>query len=210
MSRALAAVAVAAFAALGCGPRGAPEWPSAAPAPDDGWRTMSAQHQVELRVHTDKGIERRSLRGLVAVERPNKFRLRALGPAGITLFDVLYVEGDVKVVSAIKDPSSPAMMEIVRSMAGDLAAAFDLEPRPPSRRVEIPGKRDANDRAMKSGGWIDDGERRVWLGGFVRVAGHVLPTSFSIIHSARHYEVAVQVVEMTVDEPLDPEMWKAP
>ena len=41
----------------------------------------------------------------------------------------------MQVVEAIKDPNASALGKILPSMAGDLQAAYDLEPRPPERVV---------------------------------------------------------------------------
>src|SRR5213078_4799 len=45
------------------------------------WTRLQAQHRVRLTVSLDDGKKDvRTLRGLIAVERPARFRLRALGP----------------------------------------------------------------------------------------------------------------------------------
>ncbi|HEX9103206.1 MAG TPA: glycosyltransferase, partial [Polyangia bacterium] len=62
------------------------------------WKTMRAEHRVTV----EAGGQRRTLRGLIAVERPDRFRLRALGPAGLTLFDIVSVGGQARVIEAIK------------------------------------------------------------------------------------------------------------
>jgi hypothetical protein len=90
----------------------------------------------EQKVTIEVDGKSRSVRALVAVERPGRVRLVALGPAGITLFDVLADGTQVHVVRALQDPHDPQLGRIVQSMVGDLHAAYDLEPRPATRTVE--------------------------------------------------------------------------
>ena len=106
---------------------------------------MRAEHKVTV----EAGGQKRTMRGLIAVQRPDRFRLRALGPAGLTLFDVISVGGEVQVVESIKDPNASALGKILPSMAGDLQAAYDLEPRPAERTVAHEGDEtvDARERA---------------------------------------------------------------
>jgi hypothetical protein len=109
------------------------------------WRTMSAQHHVVVTVTLANGQhETRNLRGLVAVGQPDKLRLRALGPAGITLFDLLVFGGtQPQVLSAIRGPgdgaSGQALSEVITSLAADLACAYNLRPGPPERHAIVEG-----------------------------------------------------------------------
>lgn len=182
----------------GCGPR-PPVAAPAAPTPDGGWRTLRAEHKVTIRATgADGKTSERSLRGLLAVERPDRFRLRALGPGGITLFDVLSVAGRVKVVEAIRDVTKdPTLGEVVRSMAGDLAAAYDLAPRPPDRQVAVEG-----DAVV-----VREPGRTVRLSDFRAVGAERYPARVDIENDARHYRVTVESGETTLDEPLAPALF---
>jgi hypothetical protein len=145
------------------------------------WKTMRAEHKVTI----EAGGQKRTLRGVIAVQRPDRFRLRALGPAGITLFDIVDVAGNVRVLQSIKDPNAGALARILPSMAADLSAAYDLEPRPPERRVEH-----------------SDGET------VVREPGRVVretPTRIDI--ETPEYKVRVDVISAETDVPLDPALW---
>ena len=158
------------------------------PAPADlpastAWKTMRAEHKVTV----EAGGQKRTLRGLIAVERPDKFRLRALGPAGLTLFDIVDVGGQVRVIEAIKDPNASALGKILPSMAGDLSAAYDLTPRPPERTV-----------TRQDGVTV------------IRENGRVIretPARIDIDNAAGAYEVHVDVVSVDKDVALDPQMW---
>jgi outer membrane lipoprotein-sorting protein len=158
------------------------------PAPADlpastAWKTMRAEHKVTI----EAGGARRTIRGLIAVQRPDRFRLRALGPAGLTLFDVVDVAGQVRVVQAIKDPNGSALGKILPSMAGDLSAAYDLEPRPPERTVRQ-----------------ENGET------IIRENGRTVretPARIDIDNAAEHYKVHVDVVSVEKDVTLDPALW---
>jgi hypothetical protein len=152
------------------------------------WHSMRAEHKVTLEVKLPGGgKETRSLRGLIAVERPDRFRLRALGPGGITLFDIVDVKGQVRVVQAIRDPNSSSLGRILESLAGDLQAAYDLAPRPPERHVSR------------------DGEQVV-----VSEPGRTIretPRTIDIDNTGEHYKVHVEVSAVEKDVPLDPAMW---
>jgi hypothetical protein len=194
--KALAAVLLLAA----CGPHVAPvTGPPVAPSADGGWKTLRAEHRVALDVTLDGGRhDRRTLRGIIAVERPDRFRLRALGPGGITLFDVLAVKGEVKVLQSIKDPNASALGGVVQAMAGDLQAAFLLEPTPPGRTVRTAG----------SDVIIEEPDRTVKLSQFRAVDDKTVATRIGIDNRAHHYAVGVDATGVEVDRPLDPALWK--
>jgi hypothetical protein len=149
----------------------------------EAWHTMRAEHRVTV----EAGGQKRTLRGLIAVERPDRFRLRALGPGGITLFDVVSVAGEVRVIESIKDPNASALGKILPSMAGDLQAAYDLLPRPADRKVERAG-----DETV------------------VREAGRVVHETaarIDIDNAAGAYKVHVEVGSVDKDVTLDPALW---
>ncbi|MGZ3425191.1 MAG: glycosyltransferase [Polyangia bacterium] len=149
----------------------------------EAWHTMRAEHRVTV----EAGGQTRTLRGLIAVERPDRFRLRALGPGGITLFDIVSVAGEVRVIESIKDPNASALGKILPSMAGDLQAAYDLVPRPADRKVERGG-----DETV------------------VREAGRVVRETaarIDIDNAAGAYKVHVEVASVDKDVTLDPALW---
>jgi hypothetical protein len=160
------------------------------------WRTLSAEHRVIVTVTLDGGKrEVRTLRGVIAVERPDRFRLRALGPAGITLFDLLVKGGQPRVISAIRKPgdgaAGDALAGVIASLAADLACAYTLEPRPPGRTVQQDG-----DAVV-----VAEPGRRVRLSRFA--AGlwrHAEITS-------GRYAVVVEVDEAEADPALDPALF---
>jgi hypothetical protein len=188
-----------ALALAGCAAKlPAPAGPSGAATASAGWKTLRAEHRVALDVTLDGGKhERRTLRGVIAVERPDRFRLRALGPGGITLFDVLSVGGQVKVLESIRDPQSSALGAVVQSMAGDLQAAFQLEPAPAARQVSTEG-----DSVV-----VREPERTVRLSRFREVNGRSVPTRIDIDDVARHYAVGVDATGIELDTTLDPALW---
>jgi hypothetical protein len=152
------------------------------------WKTMRAEHEVALDVKLASGQhDKRTLRGLIAVERPDRFRLRALGPGGITLFDVMSVHGEVTVLQALRDPNAPALARIIESMAGDLDAAFDLTPRPTGRTV----------------GRVGDEVVVTEPGRTVRET----PERIQIDNAAMQYKVTVTVRAVETNVPLDPKMF---
>jgi hypothetical protein len=155
------------------------------------WHTLTSQHRVNVTVRLQGKTEKRTLRGLVAVERPGNLRLRALGPAGITLFDLLVRNGEPKVVSAIRD--SAGLDDAIRSLAADLAAAYTLDPQ--GDRTVVQG--DAHTIIVREPG------RRVSLFDFV---GDPAMWRRAEIETDR-YHVSVEVEDDKVDATLDPSMF---
>jgi hypothetical protein len=176
-----------------------PAGPPASPTSQAAWKTMRAEHKVQLDVTLESGKhDRRQLRGIIAVERPDRFRLRAMGPAGITLFDLLDVAGEVKVLQSIKDPQASALGAIVQSLAGDLSAAYDLQPPPPGRATTV-----ESDAIT-----VREPDRTVRASKFVDVGGKAVPMHFEIENRAHHYSVAVDASGVELDQTLDPALWK--
>jgi hypothetical protein len=152
------------------------------------WKTMRAEHEVAIDVKLGSGQhDKRTLRGLIAIERPDRFRLRALGPGGITLFDVMSVHGEVTVLQALRDPNSPALARIIESMAGDLDAAYDLAPRPPGRSVGRVGDEVV---VQEPGRTVRETAERI-----------------EIDNAAMQYKVSVRVRAVETNVPLDPKMF---
>lgn len=198
MSRLLCLVSLLIFFLAACAPT-LPNRPTTPARVDESWRTMRAEHFVHLDVTKADGThDRRTLRGALAAERPNKFRLRALGPGGITLFDLLDVSGRVEVLQAIKDPKASALGQVIASLAGDLSAALLLEPAPPGRKVST------EDGAVI----VTEPDRTVRLSKFTLVGGHALPTRLDVENRPLRYRVEVDVGALEVDVSLDPELFK--
>jgi hypothetical protein len=170
-----------ALVAFGCAHVGAA--PSLLPA-DPSWRTLRSEQKVTI----DVGGRSRSVRALVAVERPGRVRLVALGPAGVTLFDVFSDGPAYHVVRAIRDPNDPGMGRIVATMLGDLQAAYDLEPRPGDRRIE---RRRDETVITQRGVTVRETPRRI----------DIDDTTLGPVR------VRVDVVSVERDVPLDPAMW---
>jgi hypothetical protein len=200
------ALVAASILVIACGPS-LPKRPTTPARSDTSWKTMRAQHQVSLDVTKSDGThDKRKLRGALAAERagdrresgaaegfgPGKFRLRALGPAGITLFDLLYVDGRVKVMEAIKDPKASALGQVIESLAGDLSAAL---------LFKDPGKVEGDQIV------VNEGDRVVRLSKFVAISGHALPTRIDIENRKLNYRVGVDVSDLEIDVPLDPALF---
>ena len=58
---------------------------------------------------THPALPVKDVRGLIAVERPDRFRLQAFGPGGVTLFDLIKVGGDIRVVQGMGELRRPAL-----------------------------------------------------------------------------------------------------
>ncbi|MFO0657156.1 MAG: glycosyltransferase [Polyangia bacterium] len=111
--------------------------PSVQPVQDIRWGTMRAVHRVGIDAAKGDGREQVTVRGMIAVERPDRFRLKAIGPGGITLFDLIKVGGDVKVVTSMAGADSSLQQKVLLSIGADLSAMFDLEPLHPSHKKYV-------------------------------------------------------------------------
>lgn len=198
MRRALAALALLAVAGSGgcAGPR--VRLPSAQPTTEPAWRSMQAEHRVNVEFATTEGkIERKALRGAIAIERPGKLRLAALGPGGIRLFDLLLANGQVTVLYTFRAIEGSAFGAAIQSMAGDLGAAYLLEPASPERAIEK--DRDGESVTIKEPG------RTVHLRRFVSARGLAVPTLIEA--KTDKYQFVVDVVSVDVDQTLDPRLF---
>jgi hypothetical protein len=114
MARAFATLALVA----GCATVRPSGSPSAPPGAFD-WQTMRAEHRVMVAA---KG-ETHKLRGLFLARRSDgRFRVRALGPGDMTLFDVAGGASGCRVIEAAREPKP----ELVRALCENLRSAFHL------------------------------------------------------------------------------------
>jgi hypothetical protein len=166
------------------------------------WRTLSAEQQVAIdATRKDGSVDHRTVRGVVAVERPGSFRLRAVGPADITVFDSLDVDGNVQVLHAIAGADQQVIARLAASVAGDLAAAYALRPAPAGRILRVDG----------AAILVEEPERAVRLYDFVYPAGHpdaVMPRQIDVDNQAHSYKVHVAATSFSVDQALDPALFK--
>lgn len=191
-----------------CGPREVGR-PSVAPLVAGGtwgnWRTLRAEHKAQVTARAADGSEEsRALRGVIAVERPGRFRLRALGPGGITLFDLLSVDGKPEVVASLRDPRGDLFSRLLASIGGDLSAAYDLAPRPGEEQ---------GGRAVRLDGAevvVEERGRTVRLSDFRESGRGPAPTRMAIDNRDGSYRVRIEAEGTVLDEPLDPELFVAP
>lgn len=195
---------VAALALAGCPPL-APvmeklEVPPPAGRAGGSWETMRAEQRITIVYQGDDGEKTRSLRAVVAVSRPDRFRLRVLGPAGITLVDMVSIGGEVRVLQAIRGVSGGTKLgTLVMSMAADLAASYDLRPLPRERTVTTRGSEVV----------IVEPGRTVRLGAFRGDGKNSYPGHIEITNETNHYRVTIEAGETVLDEALDPELFPA-
>jgi hypothetical protein len=101
-------------------------------AKNDGYGTLTTIHKVtlEIAIQGDRS-EKRAFRAALAIRRPGHFRLQILGPMGVKLVDLLYVRGEVKVLTVDRAlQRSSRLPEILESVAGDIRAMYRLDPVP--------------------------------------------------------------------------------
>jgi hypothetical protein len=163
-----------------------------------GWRTLTSNHRVTVTVDLGSGKrDVRSLRGLVAVARPDRLRLRALGPAGITLFDLLVKNGEATIVASIRKEgegtSGQTLTAVIHSLAADLACAYLLDPKPADRRVTL------QDGSVL----VEERDRTVRLSRFAGTP----PIWRRAEITAGRYHVVVEVDDAEIEPTLDPSMF---
>ncbi len=182
------------FTCAGCAHRTTVTAPVAATW-EQTWKTMSVQHVAELTVVVEPGkVERRKMRALLAIERPGKFRMRALGPGGLTLFELVMNGADATVKNAIRDPKGTVLDKVTQSLITDLVAIYRLEPFYESHSNDLAGK----EAIYQATG------RKIRLGRFVRVGGHAIATRIAIeVTAPITYAASIDVSDIEIDQPLD-------
>jgi len=201
----LGAPLVLGVVSLGCEPKFKPiiiKGPTVQPVAEARWGTMRAVHRVHIDAAIGDGREQNDVRGMLAVERPDRFRLQALGPGDIQLFDIVKVGGEVKVVQSLAGAGSSLQQKVLLSIGNDLSAAYDLEPRLPSRVKNI-GLKEGELRIVET-------ERTVRCMQFKEVQGQSVPTHMEIENTALNYRVVIDVESATLDEKLDPKLFRIP
>ncbi|MBI5480017.1 MAG: hypothetical protein HY906_14215 [Deltaproteobacteria bacterium] len=174
--------------AAACGP--AP--PFAATPPPPGamtWRTLRAEHTTVVTARLPDGrTERRRVRGLLAVARPDRLRLRALGPGDVTLFDLLDRDGTCVVVNGPGGASPPPesiMARVLTALCHDLRVAYRLGPAPA-------------------------GARRVSYGDWRPVGASREPFRILIEDAAAGFTADITVTRLTLDDAVPPELFALP
>ena len=95
----------------------------------DGFRRLREQHDVVLELSVGNGVRRERATGLLAVERPGKLRLVALGPAGVKLFDLRVVRDRVEVLAVIGSAAQrDRLRAVLQIVARDLQALYRIGP----------------------------------------------------------------------------------
>jgi hypothetical protein len=171
-----------------CGPRAM--LPAAGPPKGAfAWRTMRSEHSTTVTAQTREGARRtQHIRGLVAASRPDRLRLRALGPGGVTLFDLVARDGRCLVVSSslasARRPQGRAD-EVLGSLCQDLRAVYRLAPQPGAGT-------------------------RISFADWRAIGSSVEPFRIVIEDSAAGFTADITVERTTLDEALDPALFDLP
>lgn len=206
---------------------------------NDDYRTLRAVHRVVLEIAAENGQrEHHACRGVLAVQRPDRLRLVALGPAGLKLFDLLYLRGTARAVSTGPQLAGARLLpRILDSVAADLRAIYRLSP---SARVDAlrldAGYSPTNQApllevaAYREGRLVEQlsvfaaslavarteeidaagDTRTVTFGDYERRGRHLVPRSILVAREGRlSYWLSITVEQLEVDPPLDPRLFAA-
>jgi hypothetical protein len=150
---------------------------------------MRAEQSTLVTARTrEGGTVTRRVRGVIAAKRPDRLRLRALGPAGVTLFDLVDRDGRCAVVSAARGDAQPGgVLDLVlHALCRDLRAAYRLGAGPPGEGA------------------------RITCGDWRPVGRSVEPFRMVIDDPAAGFRADITVVRLTLDEELDPALFDLP
>jgi hypothetical protein len=183
-----AALILLAAGAVACGP--AAPFPASPPPPGAmSWRTLRAEHATVVTARLADGrTERRRVRGLLAAARPDRLRLRALGPGDVTLFDLVDRDGTCVVLSGPRGAAPPAdgaMARVLQALCHDLRAAYRL-------------------------GTPPGGPRRVDYGDWRPVGASREPFRIRIDDPAAGFTADITVTRLALDDDLAPELFALP
>lgn len=204
---------------------------------NDHYRTLRATHRVVLEIATEDGRrEHHACTGVVAVQRPDRLRLVALGAVGMKLFDLLYVAGEARAVSIAPQLARGQLLpQILRSVAGDLRAIYRLAPPLPRDRLQLEASYSARGHAplfevtaYREGRQVQQlvvfaaslavaraeeplpgGETRtVTYGDYERRGELLVPRSILVAREgAISYWLSIQVEQLEIDPPLDAQLF---
>ena len=184
----VAPIVLAAGALVGCGP--APPFP-ASPSPPGAmkWRTLRSEQSTVVTARLPgRRTERHRVRGLLAAERPDRLRLRALGPGDMTLFDLVDRDGTCAVVHGPRGAAAQAggaLERVLTALCHDLRAAYRL-------------------------GTAPAGNRRISYGDWRAVGGSQEPFRILIDDPAAGFTADIAVTRLTLDDALPPELFALP
>ncbi len=104
-----------------------------------GYAQLRTVHEVTIVITPDADREeKRFVRGVLAVRRPDLFRLAILGPGGIKLMDVLYGGGRHRVLHLAPTLAKSSLLPtIIASLCQDIRAMYDLSPSPFTTRRAV-------------------------------------------------------------------------
>lgn len=179
--------------------------------------TLRAVHAVALEIEKKTTLR---LNGFLAVQYPDRFRLRATAFGGVTLFDLLHVAGKTEVLAVHPDVASKGPTALLWPQLGrDLALALGLEPLPPYDAMEAAGGRwilrapgGVTTEVARPGGVV---LREVREGRTVSFADHaaaggvVVPVAFTVENAVSVYRADVEVTKVEPNVTLDPRLFPA-
>jgi hypothetical protein len=183
-----ALILAAGLVATACGP--APPFPAAPPPPGAmAWRTLRAEHATVVTARLPDGrTERRRVRGLLVAARPDRMRLRALGPADVTLFDLLDRDGRCVVVAGPGGAAATAggpMAGVLTALCHDLRAAYRL-------------------------GTAPAGQARISYGDWRPVGASREPFRILVDDPAAGFTADITVTRLTLDAAVEPDLFALP
>ena len=205
-----------------------------------GYTELKTVHEVTIVITPDeKREEKRFVRGVLAVRRPDLFRLMILGSGGFKLMDILYGGGQHKVLYLAPTLGRSSLLPtIIASLCQDIRAMYDLIPSPPvTRRVVDETVASASGRtplfdikefhhevivrrltifaSTLAISRIHEEDRRgnsrtITFGDYETDGRRLVPRSFHVARSGSlDYWLMIRVKEVTLDEKLDDALFQS-
>lgn len=178
--------------------------PTVPPVADARWQSMRAVHYIHIdEAQTPSGRRVLSLQGLIAIQRPDRYRYQVLKPGIGLLFDILKIGNDIKIIeSRLTRDDGNFLRKALESLGPDLGAAYDLEPRSNSLRRTL----DLKDGELR----LEEIGRSIATREFKDVQKMQIPTNIIINNELLNYRVSIHVETVTLDEPLDSALFRVP
>jgi len=106
---------------------------------NDGYKTLTSVHRVEAEIaQSQSPTKKYGFKGIIAIQRPDRFRLRVLGPMDVKFLDLVYLQGKVQIIHFSEQIQKQSkLLDIFEGIADDIKAIYRLDPHPTILKTKI-------------------------------------------------------------------------